>query len=130
MRPAALFVVLALGALAFVTVTGETNARADKGTVIEIDGLKATAPAAWKEETPSSRLRFAQFKLPKAKDDKDDAEVVIFKGFGGSAKQNVDRWKATFVPPKGKTIDDVAKVEEMKVSGRDATYLDISGTYK
>jgi hypothetical protein len=130
MRRAALLMVLALGALAFATVTGRTDAKDDKGTEVEIDGLKATTPADWKAEKPSSNLRVAQFRLPKKGEDKDDAEIVIFKGFGGSAQQNVERWKASFSPPKGKTIDDVSKVEEMKVAGRKVTYLDISGTYK
>ena len=42
---------------------------------------------------------------------------------------NVDRWKSTFQPEKGKKIEDVAKTESYKVSGVDVTYLDISGTY-
>src|SRR5262249_33177003 len=77
-----------------------------------------------------NRMRFAQFRLPKAKDDKDDAELVIFKGLGGSAKANVARWKEQFVAPAGKKIDDVAKVAEIKIGGRTATLLDISGSYK
>ena len=30
---------------------------------------------------------------------------------------------------RGKTIDDVAKVEEIKIAGQKATYLDVSGTF-
>ena len=130
MRRAALLGFMALGVLAWSSVTTETIAKDDKGTVVDIDGLRSTAPAAWKEEAPANKMRYVQFKLPRAKDDKDDAELVIFKGLGGSAKQNVERWKAQFAPPKGKTIDDVSKVEEFKVSDRSLTYLDISGTYK
>src|SRR5258707_14115182 len=100
MRRAALFVVLALGVLALLSVTAETDARDDKGTVVELDGLRSQAPAEWKEETPSNQMRFAQFKLPKHKDDKENAELVIFKGLGGSAKQNIERWKSQFVAPK------------------------------
>jgi hypothetical protein len=130
MRYAAPFVILAFGVLACSSVTTETNAKDDKGTVVELDGLRSKAPTEWKEEAPANQMRLTQFKLPKHKDDKYDAELVIFKGLGGSAKQNVERWKAQFTPPKGKTIDDVSKVEEFKVSERDVTYLDISGTYK
>jgi hypothetical protein len=102
---------------------------ADKGTVVTLDNLKSTAPANWKEETPSNKMRFAQFLLPRAEGDKADAQLVIFKGFGGSAKANVDRWKGQFLPPQGKTIDDVAQVKELKVAGNPVTYLDIHGTY-
>jgi hypothetical protein len=130
MRRAVSFVVLAFGVLAFSSVPSESRAKDDKGTVVDLDGLRSTAPAAWKEEPPANKMRFGQFKLPKHKDDTADAELVIFKGLGGTPKQNLERWKAQFTPPKGKTIDDVAKVEEFKVSGCAVTYLDISGTFK
>jgi hypothetical protein len=74
-------------------------------------------------------MRFAQFKLPKAKDDKEDAELIIFKGLGGTANQNIDRWKKQFVAPKGKTIDDVSKVTDIKIGGSEAKLLDVEGTY-
>src|SRR5262249_51782773 len=67
---------------------------------------------------------------PKKGADKDDAEVVIFKGIGGSAKANIDRWKGMFIAPKGKTIDEVSRVKELMVGKAKVHYLDISGTYK
>ena len=100
-----------------------------KGVVVQFDGLKSTTPASWKEEEPTNKLRYKQFRLAKAGDDKADAELIIFRGLGGSAKENVQRWKGQFVPPEGKKIDDVAKVSELKISGAPATYLDVSGTY-
>jgi hypothetical protein len=105
--------------------------RADetKGVVVVFDGLKATTPASWKEEAPSSKMRYKQFRLPKVEGDKADAELLIFRGMGGSAKENIQRWKGQFQPPAGKNIDDVSKVAEMKVSGAEATYLDVSGVY-
>ena len=51
-------------------------------------------------------------------------------GQGGSVQDNVKRWKAMFIPPKGKKIDDVAKVESFKVGNVNVTYLDVQGTYK
>jgi hypothetical protein len=128
-----------LGALAFVAVACGPNGggpargdgdKAGKGTVVDLDGLRSAAPADWKEEElPKKSMRFAQFRLPKKGDDKYDAELVIFKGLGGSVKDNIARWKGQFTPPEGKTIDDVAKVEEVKIAGRDATYLDVQGTF-
>jgi hypothetical protein len=107
------------------------TARADdKGTVVDLDGLKSKAPAEWKEEKPSSRLRLAQFRLPAQGGDKEDADLAIFKGISGSSKDNIKRWKDQFAPPEGKTIDDVSKVETLKVSGSEAFYLDVAGTYK
>src|SRR5207248_764687 len=64
--------------------------------------------------------------------DKDEAEVVIFyfgEGGGGPVDDNIKRWKGMFVPPEGKKIDDVAKVQKLKVGDVPVTYLDIHGTY-
>jgi len=126
----------ALGILALAGLSSLSNAaddkkddKKDKGTVVTLDGLSSRAPAEWKEEEPSNKMRHAQFSLPKAKDDKADAELVIFKGIGGNAKDNIDRWKAQFVPPKDKKIDDVAKVEKIKIGDKEADYLDVQGTY-
>jgi hypothetical protein len=99
------------------------------GPVIEFDGLKSAAPAAWKEEKPAFKMRYKQFRLPKIGDDEADAELLIFRGLSGSAKENVQRWKNQFQAPAGKKIDDVAKVTELKISGAEATLLDITGAY-
>jgi hypothetical protein len=132
MRRTSGLVIVALGALVLACRGGD-SARADdqkdKGTVIELDGQRSAVPADWKQQETTSQMRYAQFRLPKKGDDKYDAEVVIFRGLGGSAKANVDRWKGLFTPPEGKSIDDVAKVEEIKVGGHPAVYLDVQGTY-
>jgi hypothetical protein len=109
---------------------GLSAAADQKGTVVDFDGRKSTTPAAWKEREPASTMRFMQFQLPKVQGDKDDAELIIFKGIGGSVQDNVKRWKEQFQPPKGKTIDEVSKVTEFKVGNSMLTYLDVQGTYK
>jgi hypothetical protein len=131
MRRASCFVVLAFGALACSSTAadGDKSDKEGKGVVVDLDGVRSQTPGGWKEEAPSNRMRLAQFRLPAVKGDKNDAELVIFKGITGSAKQNVERWKKQFLPPEGKTIDDVSKVEEVKIGGTDATYLDVQGTY-
>jgi hypothetical protein len=101
----------------------------DKGTAVKFDDLKSTTPANWKEETPSNRLRYMQFKVPRAKGDDADGDLAIFKGITGSAKQNLERWKGQFLPPEGKKIDDITKVEEMKIAGCEVMYVDIAGIY-
>src|SRR6266446_1639547 len=129
MRPAAWLMVLAVGALA---ACGGRAADDAKGVEVDLDGLKATTPADWKKEEPDEKLRqfrWMQFRIPKAKDDKDDAELVISKGLGGGSDANIARWKGSFKPPAGKTLDDASKVEEIKIGGMKANFLDISGTY-
>jgi hypothetical protein len=128
-----------LPALGFLTCFGTTASADDKkaeekkGTVVTIDGLKSAVPGDWKTEEPTSRMRAYQFKLPRAADDKYDGEMAIFffgPGQGGSAEENIKRWKGFFLPPQGKNIDDVAKVSKLKVGAVDVHYLDVQGTYK
>jgi hypothetical protein len=128
------FLMLAfLAAACSPTASESTAADGDKdkgkGVVVDMDGLKSTTPGDWKEEAPANRMRFMQFRLPKKGSDKEDAELVIFKGLGGGSKANVQRWKDSFIPPEGKRIDDVAEVKEIKIGDRPAIYLDIQGTY-
>lgn len=92
----------------------------DKGTTVKIEDAKATAPAEWKEEKPGNAMRFAQFKLPG--EDGKDGEIVIFKGLGGGANANIDRWKGMF--PEGES-----KVAEVKVGTMEGKRVDLSGTY-
>jgi hypothetical protein len=113
----------------FILAGNALKAEEKTGPIIEFDGLKSAAPADWKEEKTASKMRLKQFRLPKVGDDKADAELVIFRGITGSAKENIQRWKGQFQPPEGKKIDDVAKVTELKISGAEATYLDVTGSY-
>jgi hypothetical protein len=125
MRQIAFLAGLALTALA-CTATADDKS---KGSKVTLDGLTSTTPASWvKVNLPERSMRFLQFRLPVAKGDKNDAEMVIFK-LGGDAKSNVRRWQGQFTPPRGKSIDDVSKVSEIKIGGHNATMLDISGTY-
>src|SRR5262249_6614127 len=122
---------LGLAAVVGLLCLSELRAADEKGTVVEIDGLKSRTPAAWVEEKPTTKLRLKQFKLPKVGEDKEDAQllVIYLDGQGGSAEENVKRWKGQFAPPAGKSIDDVSKVEDLTVSGVKATYVDVQGTY-
>jgi hypothetical protein len=118
--------ILAVAAVAVAAA----GVRADEGTVVTLAGMKSTTPADWKPESPSSSMRMAQFKLPAAEGDKDGAELAVFKMVAsGSVDQNLDRQRAKFLPAPGKD-----KVEEkkdtLKVGTAEATYLDLTGTFK
>jgi hypothetical protein len=107
-------------------------ANQDKGNVVSLDGLSSRTPADWKEVATTSQMRYKQFAVPRVGDDKADAELIIFyfgPGGGGTAADNIQRWKGMFQPPQGKSIDDAARVEEFKVGNVKVTYLDIQGTY-
>src|SRR5262245_6377178 len=95
---------LGLALLSAAVCSSDSGAQVDskkaggKGTVVEIDGLKSTTPAEWVEETPTTKLRFKQFRLPKVGEDKEDAMmlVIYLDGQGGSSDENVKRWKGMF----------------------------------
>ena len=59
-------------------------------------------------------------------DDAEDAELIIFKGLGGSAAANIDRWKKTF----GAEDQAKAKVTDFEAAGGKGQLLDITGTYQ
>jgi hypothetical protein len=104
-----------------------------KGAEVTLDDLKSRTPANWKMQPPSNKLRAYQFQVPRVDGDKEDAELVIFyfgAGSGGSTADNIKRWKGQFLPPEGKTIDDVSKVETFKVGNVAVTSLDLHGTFK
>ncbi len=101
------------------------------GTPVKIDDFSSTAPASWKEQPPRP-MRHKSFTIPAASGDQHDAEVVIFffgPGGGGGVEENLTRWKGMFTPPEGKKIEDVSKVETIKVNGVETTILDVRGTY-
>jgi hypothetical protein len=126
-----LCMLLAVGVLTGMAV-GADDKKDGKGTVVGLDGLSSRTPADWKEETATSKMRAHQFRIPRAKDDKEDAELVIFyfgPGGGGGVEDNIKRWKGFFTPPAGKSIDDVSKVDKFKVGAVPVTSLDVHGTY-
>lgn len=94
--------------------------------------LRYQAPGEWKSETPTSGMRAAQFVLPKAAGDPEDASLIIYyfgPGQGGSVQANLDRWVGQMQQPDGGSSKDKAKTETTKVNGLNVTLLDVSGTY-
>jgi hypothetical protein len=100
------------------------------GVVVNLDGLKSETPGNWIVEKPANRLRSHQFRLPAVGEDTADAELAILPNVQGTAEQNIQRWKETFVPPSGKTLKEVSKVEKFTTVGKaSAVMLDVHGTY-
>jgi hypothetical protein len=94
--------------------------------------LRFTAPATWKSEAPSSSLRVAQYRVPRATGDTEDGVVVVstFPEMRGMTQMNVDRWIAQFGQPDSRPSKNVAKVTTMEVAGMKTTILRITGTYE
>jgi len=93
--------------------------------------LKFTEPKGWVAKPPSSRMRLAEFTLPKAEGDAEDAALAIyyFGGGGGSVQANLDRWIAQMSQPDGRASKDVAKTQKLGATGLQITLVDVPGTY-
>lgn len=124
------FPLLALAAVLTACVARVPLAAADgKPVVVKLAKLSATAPADWKSEKPANLLRKYQFKLPGAKDHPAAELTIMGESLPGPGK-NFPKWKASFVPPDGKTADDIAKTAKWDVPGAAVNVLDMTGTWK
>ena len=94
-------------------------------------GLLFTAPPGWTPRTPASTMRVAEFVVPKAPGDVEDAEAIVyfFGGGGGSADANVERWIGQIQQPDGSASKDRARREMQTINGLKVTTVDLSGTY-
>src|SRR4029078_6868332 len=93
--------------------------------------LKFTVPAGWVEEERTSSMRIAQYRLPKAVGDTEDASLVLYyfgQGQGGSTAANVERWVGQMKQTDGNAVKD-AKQEQFETNGLKVTTVDVSGTY-
>ena len=119
-----------LGLALVVAALGSAVLADDKGVAVKFAGLTGTAPAGWKEETPSNRMRLAQFKLPKAEKDKEDAELSVFiSPGGGGIDANLKRQEVKFKLAEGVKKEDAIKLEKVKVGAFEGKYQDIRGTF-
>jgi hypothetical protein len=102
------------------------------GAAAAAPALKWTAPAEWTSEKPTSSMRQAQYRLPKADADPEDGELLVFyfQGGGGGVQMNIDRWIGMFNKADGSTADNnSAKTTKKVVNGIPVTIVDVSGTY-
>lgn len=98
--------------------------------VVKLGTLSATAPADWKSEKPANLLRSYQFRLAAGEANLADAEIAVYKEGSPKVEAKFAEWKATFVPPDGKTLDDIAKTSKWDLPGAAAHVLDVSGIWR
>jgi hypothetical protein len=94
--------------------------------------LRYKAPDGWVTEKPSSGMRVAQYKLPKADGDSEDASLVLYffgASQGGSVQANIDRWIGQMQQADGSASKDKAKTDNLTVNGLKVTTVDVTGTY-
>ena len=93
--------------------------------------LTFTPPAAWQPKAVTSMMRVAEFVLPKAAGDSEDASLVVyfFGGTGGTVQANLDRWLGQLTQPDGRQTKDVATTSSRLINGLSVTQLDVTGTF-
>ncbi|HEY3101985.1 MAG TPA: hypothetical protein VGJ69_00245 [Pyrinomonadaceae bacterium] len=94
--------------------------------------LHFKAPDAWVTEKPTSTMRVAQYKLPKAESDPEDASLVLYyfgASQGGTTQANIDRWIGQMQQPDGSASKDKAKTDNLTVNGLKVSTVDVTGTY-
>lgn len=92
-------------------------------------GLSWQTPDGWVEESPSSAMRRAQYRVPGPGG---DGELVVFyfgPGQGGDAMANAVRWANQFSQPDGRPSQEAMKTEQLDVGGIPVLLTEVSGTY-
>ena len=92
--------------------------------------LRFTAPPAWNPRPSTSPMRVAEFVVPRAAGDPEDAETIVyfFGGSGGGVDANIERWVGQFQTENGGPVP--APKRTTSASGPvKLTAIDVSGTY-
>jgi len=94
-------------------------------------GLVFVPDPGWVVEKPTSAMRKAQYRLPHAEKDAEDASLVVFffGGQGGGLQANIDRWCQQFEQPDGRPSTEVLKTSESTANGMAVHRVELSGTY-
>ena len=95
------------------------------------NSLTYDVPGGWASREPRSSMRIAEFTLPRAQGDAEDADLVIyfFGGSGGSVEANLDRWIGQMTQPDGRSSREAARTSTFTANGLDITLVDVPGTY-
>ena len=93
--------------------------------------LEFDPPDGWIEGVPGGPMRVAEFTLPKARGDAEDASLVIFYfgGEGGGIDANLERWINQMEQPDGRPSQEAAISTTFEANGLPVTVLDVPGTY-
>jgi len=99
------------------------------GSGTGMSGLYWDVPQGWVEETPSSSMRRAQYRVPGPEG---DSECVVFyfgPGQGGDPMANALRWASQFRQPDGRDPAEALSTTRIEVAGLPVLLVEITGTY-
>nr|HEX4317177.1 hypothetical protein [Kofleriaceae bacterium] len=84
-------------------------------------------PDGWTAKPVTSSMRAAEFTVGA-----DGSNIIVYyfgESGAGSVKDNTDRWLSQFERSDGKTAAEVAKIEQTKFGGQDATTITTTGKF-
>jgi hypothetical protein len=116
-----------------VLVALAIGALVSDGACSEVAGLRFSLPRGWDRVPAGSAILEAQYRIPRARHDKEDGELVLFQygeAKGGGPSDNVARWYSQVSQPDGRSSEDVAVVSTRTIRGLDVKVIDLSGTYR
>ena len=120
------------GTVGTSSTAGQSSSSSAQSSQTAAGELRYKVPEGWTTEKPTSELRVAQYKLPKAAGDSEDALLVVYyfgQGQGGSAEANIDRWINQIQQPDGRPSKERAKTEALTVNGLQVSTVDVTGNY-
>ncbi len=94
--------------------------------------LLLTPQAGWVIEEPTSTMRKAQYSLPHADSDSEDASLVVYyfgTGQGGSKEANLQRWAGQFEQPDGSSSEEEMQSSTRTIAGLEVCDAELSGIY-
>jgi hypothetical protein len=119
-------------AILFVACSSRASLTQNQSNLPANGELHFKAPDAWTTEKPSSNMRVAQYKLPKADGDPEDASLAVFyfgASQGGATQANIDRWVGQMQQPDGSASKDKAKTADQTINGLKVSTVDVTGIY-
>ncbi len=133
LQPLILIALLAVAPAAQTVAAGKpqaTSAKEQQGSVrISLLGMQSRVPGSWRAQPPATSSRLAQYSIP-GKGAGQEAEFIVYffgAGQGGSANENIIRWRGQFFGPNGAPV--TPRVERFKVNGMAVTTVDLRGAY-
>lgn len=112
--------------------TAQTSSTSSRSVQTAVGELQFKVPEGWTTEKPTSDMRLAQYKLPKAAGDGEDALLVVYyfgQGQGGSPQANIDRWINQMKQADGQSSKERAKTGSLTVNGLHVNTVDVLGNY-
>jgi hypothetical protein len=86
-------------------------------------------PEGWKQTTPASTMRIAQFDVPGTWPDGVPVVCALFGQIGGGRQANVDRWIGQFRQADGTPSKDRTKLTESKAGDLAVTRVELTGAF-